>query len=98
MAGVPGFDYRVVPGSYLTPLETEDLHDVALAIVGVGEQDPVADDVRCYTAALRAAGRLAQVQVFAGMGHGTFLDDGPVGGASRGWLGTALRTHWEGNR
>lgn len=89
-----GPGYRVLPGSYLTPWEAEDLDGVAPAIIGVGEQDPVVDDVRRYVAALRAAGRPAQVQVFAGMGHGTFLDDGAAGSALRGWLGTALRAHW----
>lgn len=96
------YDHRTGRGLYSTPLEAADLDDLAPAVVGVGELDPVADDVQAYAGNLRAAGNTVHMRIFPGMGHGTFLQgagwtgtDGANGDALRRWLAGALRAQWD---
>lgn len=83
------------PGVLRTPLEASSLGRVAPAILGVGDRDPVSDDVSAYAGALRAAGVPVIHRIFRGMPHGAFLaptSHPSVDGAPsmRAWLAGSL--------
>ncbi|UQN07984.1 alpha/beta hydrolase fold domain-containing protein [Deinococcus sp. QL22] len=82
----PGIDR-----AYLAPLNVESLHGLAPAIIGVGDRDPVRDDVRTYAARLQAAGVAVQLRNFAGEGHALFL----TRPSFRAWLAAALRQRFD---
>ncbi|MDI3389882.1 alpha/beta hydrolase [Streptomyces sp. B-S-A8] len=84
-----------------TPFEVDDLSGLAPAILGVGEFDAVADDVRQYADRLREAGNDLEFQEFPQMAHGAFLQPSAPGrsraggpSALRPWLGAALRRRY----
>jgi acetyl esterase/lipase len=52
------------------PFEADDLRALALALLGVGDLDPTADDVRTYARRLRTAGNLVELREFPAMRHG----------------------------
>lgn len=78
---------------YSTPFDAADLGGLAPAVLGVGESDPVRDDVREYARRLRAAGCAVDLREFPRMGHGVFLmNAGPGGGnVLHQWLGAKVR-------
>jgi acetyl esterase len=86
--------------AYSTPFETKNLRGLAPAVLGVGELDPVADDVRAYARRLRAAGNTVELREFPAMGHGSFLRFADQTTASgflvenplRRWLATTFRS------
>ncbi|MFC6087146.1 alpha/beta hydrolase [Sphaerisporangium aureirubrum] len=95
-----GTDWRRDTGSaYSTPFEAADLRGVAPAALGVGELDPVADDVRLYERRLLASGNTVELRSFPDMGHGAFLQPGTriaVDGSVQrnpllAWFGSAFR-------
>ncbi|MFJ6701095.1 alpha/beta hydrolase [Streptomyces sp. NPDC091272] len=79
-----------------TPFEVEDLTGLAPAVLGVGEFDAVADDVREYARRLARAGNDLEFEEFPRMMHGAFLQPGHSGAGSTGphalrpWLAAAL--------
>ncbi|TCO59371.1 alpha/beta hydrolase [Actinocrispum wychmicini] len=78
------------PGDcYSTPFDAHDLSGLAPAVLGVGEYDPVADDVREYAERLQAAGNTVELRVFPRLPHGVFLQ--PDGNPLRDWLGSAFQ-------
>jgi acetyl esterase len=86
--------------TYSTPFEAGDLRALAPALLGVGELDPTADDVRTYARRLRTAGNLVELREFPAMRHGAFLRPAestetgrPVRAENplRLWLGERLR-------
>ncbi|GGT64878.1 alpha/beta hydrolase [Streptomyces purpureus] len=94
---------RAVPGMPSTPFEVADLSGLAPAIVGVGEFDAVADDVREFARRLSQAGNDVAFREFPRMLHGAFLQmsehrpgDDPyplrafLGGTLRGRLAGAV--------
>jgi len=72
---------------YSTPLEASDLTGLAPAIMGVGDLDPVIDDVRDYRKRLLDAGVRVRYQEFPATAHAAFL--APASWL-REWLGSTL--------
>lgn len=73
------------PPLYSTPAECDDLTGLAPAVLAVGTDDPVADDVRGYADRLRKAGNAVLLREFEGFSHGALLTEPRL----RDWLGTA---------
>ncbi len=76
-------------GEHISPLAARELRGIAPALIAVGANDPVIDDVRAYTRRIRDAGGSACLRVFPATGHGAFLESGPS--PLRRWFGTAYR-------
>lgn len=80
-----------VDRSYLSPLEVASLEGLAPAIIGVGDRDPVRDDVCTYAARMQAAGVEVALRSFEAEGHALFL----TRPAFRAWFAHALRHHFD---
>lgn len=58
---------------YSTPLEARDVGGVAPAVLAVGDQDPVVDDVRAYADTLRRAGVPTSLRLFHDTPHAALV-------------------------
>ncbi|MFC0625475.1 alpha/beta hydrolase [Kribbella deserti] len=72
---------------YSTPFDAADLSGTAPALLVVGAQDPVRDDVEEYGMRLLADGNPVRLEVLPGVPHGAILAPGPM----RDWVGSAFR-------
>lgn len=65
---------RTPPAGYhLTPWSVGDLSGLPTAILGVGENDPVADDSLAFAERLAGQGNEVTLRSFTGAGHGLFF-------------------------
>ncbi|MFD7137625.1 alpha/beta hydrolase [Streptomyces sp. NPDC059894] len=77
---------------YSTPLEAPDVTGVAPAVLAVGDEDPVLDDVRGYADTLRRAGVPASLRLFHHTPHAALVMPPQQWGTDRAhpmrqWLG-----------
>ncbi|MEN3269881.1 MAG: acetyl esterase [Pseudonocardia sp.] len=77
----------VVGAEYGSPFDAEDLSGLAPALLVVGSDDPVRDDVEQYAMRLLADGNAVRLEVLPGVPHGAILAPGPM----RDWIGSAYR-------
>jgi acetyl esterase len=77
-----------------TPWEASDLSGLPPAIIGVGENDPVAGDSLVFAERLAAHGNAVSLRAFAGVGHGLFLHQAGDGAFPlQDWLAEQIRGH-----
>jgi acetyl esterase len=76
-----------------TPWEVTDLSGLPPAIIGVGENDPVAGDSLVFAERLAEQGTAVSLRSFAGVGHGLFLDQSEDGSFPlQNWIAEHLRS------
>jgi acetyl esterase len=80
----------VDPIEYSTPFHATDLTGLGPTVLGVGDLDPVLDDVREYRRRLCAADNSVVYHEFPGMPHASFLLNGQ--NPLREWLASAFRS------
>lgn len=81
---------------YRSPMDATTLVGAPPAVLAVGDQDPVRDDVAAYAARLTSAGVPVQHRTFADTPHGAFLHDPPIATTGpeptmRAWIAARLR-------
>jgi acetyl esterase len=80
---------------YSTPLDADRWDGLAPALLAVGDEDPVVDDVVAYAQQLKEAGNEATLRIFPDTPHAAILAPSPVSGSApslRHWLGSTLRS------